>query len=170
MNKPRKQIRLKGYDYSQSGWYFVTICTKNRECIFGDIVNEHMILNKMGNIIDSVWQSLPNHHNVNLDTFQIMPNHVHFILRIPSGRGIARNAPTFRNVTAGSLPCIIRSFKSEITKQIHRLTGNINQIIFQRNYYEHIIRAEIKLYRIRKYIIDNPKNWESDRNNPNNLK
>lgn len=157
----RKSIRLPGYDYSQSGWYFITICSYKHECIFGEIVDGEMKLNEWGSIIHDIWKSLPNHHPVELDAFQIMPNHVHFILLISSvGRGIARNAPTFGDVTAGSLSCIIRSFKSECSKQIHFLFPNIH--IWQRNYFEHIIRDDGDLNRIREYIIDNPMNWEID--------
>ncbi|MDO9027933.1 MAG: hypothetical protein Q7U68_03625, partial [Candidatus Roizmanbacteria bacterium] len=99
MEKHRKQIRLKNYDYTQTGLYFVTICAQNRECLFGNIVNHpvgvgrdrptisigrdrpiSMILNQYGKIIENVWKSLPDHHPVELDAFQIMPNHVHFII------------------------------------------------------------------------------------------
>lgn len=190
----RKQIRLTGYDYESPGWYFVTICAKKRLRIFGKIDHGIMILNIMGKLVQNIWETLPDHHFVQLDAFQIMPDHVHFIL-ICNGplmcRGIARNAPTsnvnprnaptsnvdprnaptmvhpptFGNVTAGSLPCVIRSFKSECTKQIRRLSGNAKMEIWQRNYYEHIIRNEQELYRIQKYIRDNPKNWGTDRNN-----
>jgi len=160
----RHSIRLRGYDYSESGLYFVTICTRNRECLFGDIVDGKMILNETGKIIETVWESLPDHHPVVLDEFQIMPNHIHFILEtLPSRRGIARNAPTFGNVTAGSLPCIIRSFKSECTKLIRVKSPNIH--IFQRNYYEHIIRAENDLNKIREYVNINPLIWDRDHNN-----
>jgi putative transposase len=162
----RHSIRLKGFNYSDTGYYFVTICTHDRECLFGEIKNGEMIFNDYGKIIENVWYSLPKHHNVKLDEFQIMPNHIHFILIIPLGRGIARNAPTFKNVTTGSLPCIVRSFKSEITKQIHQL--GYNRRVWQRNYYEHIIRNEREYWEIKKYIKNNPKNWENDRNNQEN--
>jgi len=178
----RKQIRLSSYDYSEHGWYYITICTKNRKCILGNIRNKKMMVNDVGTIVMDAWQSLPDHHSVGLDTFQIMPNHVHFILRIlPPRRGIARNArlivgrgnagfarktPTFGNVTAGSLPCIIRSFKSECTKQIRRMLKNPNIIVWQRNYYENVIRDEHSLDKIRKYIQTNPQIWDRDRNNP----
>ena len=123
MEMRRRSIRLRNHDYSQSGYYFITICTKNRECLFGDIVNGEIKLNNMGKIIENVWKSLPNHHPVELDVFQIMPNHVHFVLIIYRRRGIACNAqpntmrnaqydvgfarktPTFGTVTTGSLSC-----------------------------------------------------------------
>lgn len=172
----RKQIRLLGYDYSQCGYYFVTICTENRKCLFGHIVGvgrdrpvaigrdrpemigrDGIILNNYGEIIDNVLESLPNHHSVKLDEYQIMPNHIHFILQI-NDAGASRRAPT--------LGLVVGLFKSETTKQIRNLLKNPNIIIWQRNYYEHIIRNEIELNKIREYIKSNPQMWERDRNNP----
>ena len=165
MAKHRKSIRLKNYDYSQSGLYFVTICTQNRECIFGNIINNNvgvgrdrpisMILNQYGKIIENVWESLPNHHSVELDVFQIMPNHVHFILHIVLGA--SRRAPT-------TLGFIVGMFKTECTKQINKLQNTPGQKIFQRNYYEHIIQNENELIKIRQYIKTNPLFWNQDIN------
>jgi REP element-mobilizing transposase RayT len=163
--KHRKRNRLIGFDYSQNGYYFVTICTNNRKKYFGDIIDNKMVLNGMGNIIDNIIKSLHEHHSIDLDIFQIMPNHIHFVLIIPYRRGIARNAPTFGNVTSGSLPCVIRSFKSETTKQIRKFINNSQFVVWQRSYYDHIIRNEYSLFYIRQYIRDNPINWEEDRNN-----
>jgi len=163
--KHRKPNRLKNFDYSSSGWYFVTICTKDRQEYFGNIINNKMNLNEYGEIVNDIFKSLPNHHQIDLDIYQIMPNHIHFILIIPYRRGFARKTPTFGNVTSGSLPCVIRSFKSETTKQIHRFIHKPQFVVWQRNYYDHIIRNEYSLFRIRKYIKDNPRNWEDDRNN-----
>jgi REP element-mobilizing transposase RayT len=169
MKKQRKSIRLKNYDYSQSGFYYVTICSQNRQCLFGDVVNGKMVVNEFGQIINDVFKSLPKHHRVNLDVYQIMPNHIHFILIIPYCRGFARKTPTFGNVTSGSLPCVIRAFKSETTKQIRQFINNPELIVWQRNYYEHIIRNETDLNKICEYIKINPKIWDRDRNNPKNI-
>lgn len=178
LNKQRKTIRLRGYDYSSDGWYYVTICTFERRLFFGEIKNGKMVLNKYGEIVLKIWQSLPNHHPVELDALQIMPNHLHFILILPACRGIACNAhyqgfarktPTFQNVTSGSLPCIIRAFKSECSKQIRKIIGNPEFPVWQRNYYEHIIRNEESLQKIRQYVQLNPILWYRDRNNPNNF-
>ena len=181
MIKNRHSIRLSGYDYTQSGWYFVTICTQNRENMFGEIRDGKMVLNDYGTIINAIWYSLPKHHNVKLDEFQIMPNHVHFIVIIPSCRGCARTTPTtntkiktFQHIVSGSLPCVIRSFKSECTKQIHAVGAlramphhvvmpKIN--VWQRNYYERIIRDEEEYINIKKYIQSNPSMWDEDENN-----
>ncbi len=181
MLEQRKQIRLKQYDYSRSGYYYVTICTENRECIFGHITivgvgrdrpgsntNHTMILNQYGKIIQSVWESLPNHHPVELDVFQIMPNHIHFILQIlgASRRNIedaSRRAPT----TIRTLGFIVGMFKTECTAQINQLRNIPGQKIFQRNYYEHIIRNEPELSKTRQYIKFNPLFWKNDINHLN---
>lgn len=177
----RHSIRLNGYDYTQNGYHFVTICTQNRECLFGEIKNvgeikdvgagssrpkSEMVLNNLGEIVESVWQSLSQHYPVKLDKFQIMPNHFHGIIIIDhSGQ-------------KNTLGNIIAFFKYQSTKQINNIgredpapTEKITfQKIFQRNYYEHVIRNELELNKIREYIQINPTIWDRDRNNPNNLK
>jgi len=180
--KNRQSIRLKNYDYSQSGFYYVTICNQNRKCLFGDVVNGKMILNEFGKIIKSVWQSLPKRFPIVLDVFQIMPNHIHMIIHIV-GAGSSRPIKgSSRPITGSSRPTlgqIIGYFKYQSTKQINNIwldnptngldnptpTGKI-QKIFQRNYYEHIIRTETNLNKIRQYIKTNPKIWDRDQNNP----
>jgi REP element-mobilizing transposase RayT len=129
------------------------------------VVNDgKMVLNTCGTIVQNVLESLPDHHPVILDENQILPNHVHFVLGISSPRkGVARYAPTLGIITAGSLPSIVRSFKSECSKLIHVESSNIR--VWQRNYYEHIIRNEKELNQIRQYIQDNPMNWEKDEEN-----
>lgn len=180
MNKNRHSIRLKNYDYSQSGLYYVTICTENRSCIFGDIVGAtrgspaYMKLNEIGKIVENIWKSLPDHHPVELDTFQIMPNHIHFIIQIIDTGGSRQNvlggsrpAPT---ITLGT---IIGLFKSECTKQINIVgatRGSPKIHVWQRNYYEHIIRNENDLNKIHEYIGNNLLMWDRDRNNPMNIK
>lgn len=158
----RKSIRLKNYDYSQDGYYFLTICTQNRECIFGDIVNREMKPNSLGNLVVKTWELLPNRFPVMLDIFQVMPNHFHAIIIINHdvGAGLVP-ARGFRATTrvAPTLGNIIGAFKS--------LTTNIwgQGQFWQRNYYEHIIRTETDLVKIRRYIKTNPQTWKRDRNN-----
>lgn len=175
----RHSIRLPHHNYSSPGFYFITICTQNKQNILSKIKNQQIQLTTFGKIVDSVWISIPTHHHIGLDTYQIMPNHIHGIIYIPPVRvlrakpysiqGVTRNAPTkFKFIKSGSLPCVIRSFKSETSKQIHKINPNI--IVWQRNYYERIIRNEIELDKIRKYIKLNPQMWSRNRNNPNNLK
>lgn len=170
----RKSIRLQNYDYTQEGMYFVTICAHERQMLFGKIVNEKMELNSVGKIIESVWKSLPNRFPVELDTFQTMPNHIHMIIDIVGAihespeptrahRDINRahrDAPLQRR---SLLSQIIGYLKMNSSKMIHQIDPNLS--VWQRNYYEHIIRNETELNKIREYIQTNPQRWERDRNN-----
>jgi len=172
----RRSIRLKGYDYSQPGAYFVTICTHNRACLFGDIINGQMILNNYGEIVDNEWiKTAEIRKNIILDEFIVMPNHVHGIIIIDNDaycRVTVHHDPTinraptqyecFGKPTSNTIPTIIRSLKSTITKQINIIRNTPNVPVWQRNYYEHVIRNENELNRIRQYIIDNPVKWEND--------
>jgi REP element-mobilizing transposase RayT len=161
----RKAIRLRGYDYSQSGEYFVTICTKDRERVFGKIEEGRMRLNGFGEIVVSCWMDLPNHYPcVHTDVFMVMPNHVHGIIVItepdPVGEG-SEPSPTRRY----PLSEIVRSFKTFSARRINECRGTPGLSIWQRNYYEHIIRDERSLERIRQYIARNPERWQEDENN-----
>ncbi len=162
----RRSIRLKGYDYSQPGAYFVTICTKNRKCLFGNVFDGKIILNDAGQIAQKCWSGIPDHYpNVILDEFVIMPNHIHGIIIINVG---ANNHSPLQNGSQQSLfrspsrtiGSIIRGFKIGITKWFRQNTDLYD--IWQRNYYEHIIRNEQELNKIREYIINNPLKWELD--------
>jgi putative transposase len=165
----RRSIRLKGYDYSRKGAYFVTMCIQNRECLLGKIVNNKMVLNDGGTMIESVWEEIPKAYpGTGIDIFQIMPNHVHAIILVGI-RGQPRGvAPTL------SLPDIVHRFKIMTTKKYMDGVSTANWLPFlkklwQRNYYEHIIRDEGEYDRIYEYIINNPLNWAIDENNPGNL-
>jgi len=173
--KQRKTIRLKGYDYSQPGFYYVTVCTQDRKCLLGKIIDRKMVLNEMGEIVKKWWLEIPKRFNgVKLDEYQLMPNHIHGIIIIWRD-----NRVNGRDNRAPTLGKIIAYFKYQSTKQINQyLVGaglippsgfiptNIIKKIFQRNYYEHIICNENELNNVRQYIIDNPNNWEKDENNP----
>ena len=170
----RRSIRLKGYDYSQSGVYFVTICTQDRECLFGDIVDEEMRLNDAGHMVLDVWHKIPEHFpHADIDEFVVMPNHFHGIIVIsPNSRGMACHAPTqrrFAKPIAGSLSTIIGSLKSAITRQINLIRNTPGHPVWQRNYYEHIIRNEEEMNRIREYIMENSLKWAEDKDNPENI-
>jgi len=165
----RRSIRLKDYDYCQEGAYFVTICTHSHKCLFGEIVSGATQLNRFGNVVNKCWLEIPHHFpNVEIDTFVVMPNHFHGILVIHDCRGTACRAPTekFGRPTPRSLPTIIRSFKSAVTKRINALRKTPGARLWQRNYYEHVIRNEDDLNEIRQYILDNPVKWDMDENNP----
>lgn len=150
--------------------YFVTICTANRELLFGEIVEGEMVVNQVGQIVEDEWRKTPTlRPNVELDEYVVMPNHFHGIVAIVEGRGTARRAPTpeqFGSPVSGSLPTIIRSFKSAVTTHVNILRQTPSAPVWQRNYHEHVIRDENDLYRIREYIQTNPLRWESDRENP----
>ena len=170
--RSRRSIRLPGYDYSQPGCYFVTICTWGKDNLFGNVLNHTMELNAVGQVVEELWANIPAHRpGVIPDEFIVMPNHIHGIVVIPNNRrGTACRAPTaaerFGYPVAGSLPTIVRSFKSAATTAINQLRGTPGAPIWQRNYYEHVIRGETPLNRIRQYILDNPANWDKDPDNP----
>ncbi|SFV34330.1 transposase [Thermoflavifilum thermophilum] len=169
----RRSIRLRGYDYSSAGAYFITICTHNRECLFGDIVDGKMRLNEWGEIAQQCWLQIPNHFtNTSLDEFMIMPNHMHGIITINGNTvGAIHELPLQNELPLHSdpyqlrkmlLPKIIGYFKMNVAKQINEHRQTPGQPMWQRNYYEHIIRDDDDLNRIREYIINNPLKWESD--------
>ena len=180
----RRSIRAQGYDYSQAGAYFVTIVTWQRDCLFGEIVDGEMVLSDFGIIADESWRAIPEHFpNVDLGAHVIMPNHAHGVIGIRADESASNDvvaqhvgatqwvAPT-TTITrpAGpkrdSLGAIIGAYKSAVSYRIHKeynATG-----IWQRNYYEHIIRDEKDLQRITDYIDANPMRWNDDEENPRN--
>jgi len=176
----RRSIRLKGYDYTRAGAYFVTICTKDRACLFGDVADGVMRLNQMGHIVRQCWLAIPNHvPHVLLDEFVVMPNHVHGILVIMPTHDVgATHASPLQNDDTPTRPrgpqpqsvaSIVGSFKSAATKRINHHRGTPGAPVWQRNYYEHIIRDDESLNLIRNYIADNPLRWQIDAENPNTI-
>jgi putative transposase len=166
----RRSIRLPGWDYTQAGAYFVTSCAFKAECLFGQVVNGEMVLNEYGRIVEEEWQRTGQlRPYVALDAYVIMPNHFHAILWLAEdSRGTARRAPTqrqFGQPVAKSLPTIIDAFKSAVSRRVNRQRDTPGGQVWQRNYYEHIIRSEHALEAIRRYIGDNPARWELDRYN-----
>ncbi len=189
----RKSIRLRGYDYSQAGLYFVTICTQGRQCLFGYVDNGVMNLNDAGKMLSATWGEIPAHYEgVEIDEFVVMPNHIHGIVTLvgatprgcpdvnfsPGDEGQARGeqgqargpAPTqFRRDvhTRLSLPDVVHRFKTMTTK---RYANGVKQNgwqpfsakLWQRNYYEHIIRDEAAHLKIAEYIQTNPQRWQED--------
>ena len=168
-------IDLPEYDYTSAGWYFITICAHNRECVFGDVVDGKMILNDYGKIIEEEWlRTSKIRPNVDLDKYIIMPNHIHGIITVVDRRGTLQRAPTttreqFGKPISNSIPTIIRLFKSTTTKQINEIRQTSGKELWQRNYYEHIIRDERELNKVREYIMYNPLKWEEDKENPKNI-
>ena len=158
----RHSIRLPGYDYSQPGAYFVTIVTYQREPLLGEIPDARVHLSRAGAIVLDTWKRLPQHYpTVELDEFCVMPNHVHGIIILREG-----STPV---PPRHGLPEIVRAFKSFSAQRVNRLRHSIGIPVWQRNYYEHIVRTEADLAKIRQYIRDNPLNWGSDEENPSYL-
>jgi len=180
-SKERKLNRLADYDYSRSGYYFVTLCTKDKIEYFGKFLKEKIVLSKIGEIAHSHWLSIPAHYeNVKIDSFIIMPNHIHCIIiidnaevnvgteqcSVPTNIGqtlISASTPNY-----GLLSKIIKSFKEAVTKDVRRNTG-YRTFSWQRSFYDHVIRNDVALREIRKYIVLNPAKWEIDENNPRNI-
>ena len=197
----RKSIRLKGYDYSQAGLYFITICVQDRKCLFGEIVGvenfqPQMILNDAGKIADECWLEIPNHFpDAVLHEHIVMPNHIHGIIELiqsgshnesgqhvgvqnfeplqsPNESGLSIGVENFQpkrnefqKMIPRSIGSIVKGFKIGVTKWYrNNMVGaeNFLPVIWQRNYYEHIIRNEISYHKISEYIINNPNNWKED--------
>jgi len=167
----RRSIRLKGFDYSQPGAYFITICTHNNEPIFGHVIDRNVHLNEFGKVVEKEWlKTFDMRKILKLDIYVIMPNHFHGIIIISDGTGTPQHAPTneqFGKPVSNSIPGIIRLFKSTVAKQINQIRQTPGMELWQRNYYEHIIRNENELDQVREYIINNPLQWQFDRENPN---
>ncbi len=169
----RHSIRLKGYDYSQAGAYFITLVTRDRACLFGDVVDGGMRLNNAGRIAADSWQWLSEQYKyVELDEWGVMPNHMHGIIVIVDGRGGSRTAPTDPTHTTDRKPLgrLIGAFKTVSTKHINEMRGMPGVPVWQRNYYEHVVRNDDELNRIRAYIVNNPMKWTLDRDNPGKVR
>ncbi len=187
----RRSIRLKGYDYTRPGAYFLTLVTENRERLFGEVTADEMRLSTLGKIAWREWERLPQRfRHIRLDEFVIMPNHIHGIIVIVNdagSRGAAegpgdlsldstRCAPTiptdptahgeeFGGMIPGSIAAIVRAYKSAVTLRVNYARATPGVAVWQRNYYEHIIRDEAEWGRIRQYIVCNPRQWVSDYEN-----
>ena len=165
----RRSIRLKGYDYAQEGVYFVTVCTQTRACLFGAVADGEMQLNNAGEIAKAAWDDMPARFpSVRLDAFIVMPNHVHGIIIVgaqfiaPSdgfdgtNQGVMNYAPTLGDM--------VRAYKAASTRLIRQ--AGTPAFAWQRTYYEHVVRDEESLSRLRQYILDNPARWAFDHENP----
>ena len=167
----RRSIRLRGFNYSESGWYYVTICTHNKTCFFGDIIKNEMILNYHGSIVKDCRLAIPRHFDdVELGEYVIMPNHIHGIIRIVRARHAVPlppahlNASQFGKSLPGALSTIVRSYKSAVTKRINEKRNTPGAKLWHRNYYEHVIRNRNDWVNICNYIRTNPAQWHEDEN------
>ncbi len=179
----RRSFRLEGYDYAEAGAYFVTIVTRDRACMFGDVVINTTVeathtlplrnaascagivrLNEFGEIARRCWTEIPDHFPfVELDAFVIMPNHVHGIVVINTTVGATHASP---GPKPGSIAAIVGSYKSAVSRRVNALREMTGVLVWQSNYYEHVVRNERGLNRIREYIQNNPARWATDKENP----
>jgi REP element-mobilizing transposase RayT len=182
----RRSLRLKGYDYAQAGAYFVTICTQDRACLFGKVADETVHLNEAGQLAEAMWADLPTRYpGIELDVFVVMPNHIHGIVVLPDRADVgaplvgaqkrAAETPRLRPSSTGheTVGHVVGAFKSLFT--VRYIQGvqtdgwpRFDRRVWQRNYYEHVIRDEVDLSRIRSYIDQNPLQWRLDSENPEN--
>lgn len=174
----RKSVRLKAQDYAAAGRYFITICTYQRQCLLGEIVAGEVQLSELGHVAAACWQAIPEHFaEVVLDEFVVMPNHVHGILVLGGGGPTAKfteanghpgesDSRTFGKMVPGSIPAIVRAFKSAATRQINQLRGAAGCVVWQRGYYDHVIRDRQALAYIQHYIVNNPRQWQIDQLHP----
>lgn len=155
----RRSIRLRGYDYSQAGAYFVTVCAQGRACLFGEILNGTLHMSQSGEIVVRWWESIAEHFsNVELDAYVVMPNHMHGIVVLADSIVSDAQRPTLGKIVA--------YFKHQSTKAISQSRSAHADRVWQRNYYERIIRNEQALQRVREYIANNPQRWELDQFHP----
>lgn len=157
----RKHIRLENYDYSQTGYYYVTICSNNNIALFGELSKNEMRLNECGNIVHQCWMDLSNHYPVELDTLVIMPDHIHGIIHVDNDVGAGLKPARLKSTEkkAYKLSEIIRGFKTYAARNINEARKTIGTRVWQRNYFDRIIRNDLELYSIRKYILENPMRW-----------
>jgi putative transposase len=161
----RHSLRLPGYDYNRAGVYFVTIVTWQRETFLGEIIDKKMHVNLIGLMIQNEWQRLTRRYaGLVTDDFVVMPNHIHGII-VFTGDAPQNEIMDSSMVGPGSLAAVIRGFKSSTALRFNRTRSANGVSLWQRNYYEHIVRDEIDLVRIRQYIQDNPIHWPDDEEN-----
>lgn len=181
----RRTIRLQGVDYSSEGSYFITICTRNRVLLFGDVVGEKCTLSELGRIAFTCWKEIPEHFpNAEIDSYVVMPNHIHGIIHLfDNRRGTIYRAPTrdrvpmmdgaptmeisnleqFGKPVPGSIPTIIRTYKAAVSRIARKDYGI--EGVWQRNYFEHIFGSEKDYENIIEYIESNPQNWKTGEEN-----
>jgi REP element-mobilizing transposase RayT len=164
----RRSVRLLHYDYGDAGAYFITLCVHHRACLFGAVNDGAMVHNEVGKIVAAEWhRTAVIRSQVALDEFVVMPNHFHAIVTLKSSRRGVLHTPSekFRSPSQ-TLGAIIRGFKAATTKRINDDRQTPGAAVWQRNYYEHVLRNENDLARIREYVVNNPLQWALDRENP----
>ena len=173
--KYRRSIRLANYDYAQAGAYFITVCTHERMCLFGDVILETMRPNDFGQIVHDEWlRTAEIRPDIDLDTFRVMPNHLHAIVifdeEVSSNPTVGAHSRAPFSRQPKSLGSLVAGFKSATTKRINQLRNTPGTPVWQRNYYERVIRNEREMDATRRYIVDNPAKWGEDVENPRSLR
>jgi putative transposase len=175
MKTRKNSLRLVNWDYAQSGGYVITICTHNRQCVFGEITDNQMVLNPLSQLVHTIWFELTRYTScILLDEFIVMPNHIHGIMMIldtpvgvaPYGHPMPVDGRAQEPSPTIGIPDIVNRFKSFSTAQYRQSvthSSNVNGKLWQRGYYDHIIRNEADLDRCRHYILNNPAQWALDR-------
>jgi REP element-mobilizing transposase RayT len=151
----RRSIRLQGFDYGQAGGYFVTIAAYQRLDLFGSQTGESVDLNTAGICVADYWQKLSGVFPVELDTWVLMPNHLHGVLFITEDK--RESCRQLFGAPSGSLSAMIQNFKSVTTRLVNRIHHTPGQPVWQRNFYEHVVRDNRDLENIRRYILENPE-------------
>jgi putative transposase len=171
MHQTRRSIRHPGHDYASAGAYFITICVANRQAQFGQIQNQQMMLNGIGQLAHTCWAEIPHHHpHSALDEFVIMPNHMHGILWITTSGATANGGRrTFGGSTKGSISTVIAGYKAAVTRTAHQTGLLAAARLWQARFWDRIIRNDIELAHIRDYIRNNPARWSDDQLHPNAL-
>ena len=165
----RKPMRLPAHDYSRCGAYFVTICTHEKECFLSDVVGCEVKLAEPGKITADCWQRLPERFpGLAVDAYVIMPNHLHGIIVLTGEHAehMGHGSSRIFQAPSQTIGAIVRGFKGASTRRIKVHCGNSDTSIWQRNYWEHIIRDDADLERIQTYIENNPARWHMDKLNP----
>jgi putative transposase len=164
-----ESLRLYNHDYSQPGYYFITLCINNRERLFGLISQGEMVLNEYGFIVEECWLDLVRHYqNIQLDEHVVMPNHFHGIIKIldtveTGFKPVSTPSIHLKQKKQHGLSEFVRALKTFSSRRVNELRKTIGKNIWQYGYYDHIIRDDGSLQRIRKYILKNPSNWKNDR-------
>ena len=192
----RRSVRWRGYDYRQVGAYFLTLCSVERALLFGDIVDGQMCLNEIGQLVATLWRQSPLiRPTLAMDAFVVMPNHLHGIVFITDAPTVTSDRASAAATTVGahsraphprtpvtrptcqtvhrparSIGSFVAGFKAATSREVNRLRNAPGTPIWQRNYYDRVIRDEAELQRIRQYIIDNPRRWAEDEDHPDRLR
>jgi len=168
-------MRLKGYDYSQAGIYFVTACAHRRICLFGEVKGSEMVSNEFGQVVHTLWLRLAERYaQATLDALVLMPNHIHAIVEIAD---VAGNVGAIHELPLQDqlqrrrmlIPRVVGWLKMTSAKRINLMRGTPGVPVWQRNYWEHVVRNEESMRRIREYIMSNPQRWHLDRQNPDRI-